>query len=256
MDTTDSPDKTCGTDSTLPTDAEKSAAAGSGRMLREMAADEKPREKALAYGMDALTDTELLAILLGSGMQGKSVLELSGEILRDVNYKLSHLSRLSIAEIRKRWKGVGTAKATLLSAAITFGSRVQQSLAVPDEQLRTSAEVYAYMRHRLERLNHEEFWVLHLSHANRVMRSERVGQGGISATAVDARLIAKSALDNMSSGLILVHNHPSGTNRPSGPDDAVTRKIADICKIIDVKVLDHLIISPTGYYSYRDEGRL
>lgn len=225
-------------------------------LMRDLNSDEKPREKAGRFGLESLTDVELLALLLGSGMSGKSVLDLAREILQDNDNKLSRLSRMSIAELRKKYKGVGTAKATLLAAAMTFGARVQKSLSVINEQMVSSANVYSYMRSTLERLNYEEFWILHLNRANTVITRERLSKGGIAGTSVDIKLIAKSAIDNLSSGLILVHNHPSGNMKPSEQDDNLTRRIIEICKIVDVKVQDHLIIGPTGYYSYRDAGRL
>ncbi len=228
----------------------------SGLLIRDLNAEEKPREKASRFGMDALTDVELLALLLGSGVPGKSVLDLSREILQDNGNRLRLLSRMSIAELKKKYKGVGEAKATLLVAAMAFGSRVQASLAIEDPQMRSSEDVHAYMRPRLERLNYEEFWVLHLNRANRVMFADRVSKGGTSSTAVDIKLIAKSAIDHLSSAIILVHNHPSGTMAPSAADDALTRRIVEICKVIDVPVQDHVIIGPSAYYSYRDSSRL
>ena len=224
-------------------------------LIKDLNEEEKPREKAGRLGLDSLTDVELLALLLGSGMSGKSVLDLAREILQD-NDNMSRLSRMSIAELKKKYKGVGTAKATLLSAAMTFGARVQKSLTLLDEQMISSRHVYNYMRDTLERLNYEEFWVIHLNRANRILFKERISKGGLACTAVDIKLIAKSAIDHLSSGIILLHNHPSGTMQPSGQDDNLTRRIIDICKIIDVPVHDHLIIGPTGYYSYRDSGKL
>ena len=223
-------------------------------LIRNLNDDERPREKAMTHGMDSLTDVELLALLLGSGLPGKSVLDLSREILADVDNRLS--VRMSIAELKKKYRGVGDAKATLLVAAMTFGSRVQKSMAVPFPQICCSTDAYNYMRDKLERLNYEEFWVLHLTRANRVQFAERVSKGGIASTAVDIKIIAKSAIDHLSSGLILVHNHPAGTMNPSSQDDNLTRRIVETCKIIDVPVQDHIIIGPSSYYSYRDQGRL
>ena len=225
-------------------------------LIRNLNDDERPREKAMTHGMDSLTDVELLALLLGSGLPGKSVLDLSREILADVDNRLSVLARMSIAELKKKYRGVGDAKATLLVAAMTFGSRVRTSMAVPFPQICCSTDAYNYMRDKLERLNYEEFWVLHLTRANRVQFAERVSKGGISSTAVDIKIIAKSAIDHLSSGLILVHNHPAGTMNPSSQDDNLTRRIVETCKIIDVPVQDHIIIGPSSYYSYRDQGRL
>ena len=223
--------------------------------IRALNDDEKPREKALRGGMDSLSDVELLALLLGSGVPGKSVLDLSREILQDCDNRLRVLARMSIAELKKKYKGVGDAKATLLVAAMAFGSRVQTSLDCQDPQMTCSRDVHTYMRSRLERLNYEEFWVLHLNRANRVVYADRVSKGGLSSTSVDIKLIAKTAIDHLSSA-ILVHNHPSGTMMPSASDDNLTRRIIDVCKVIDVPVQDHVIIGPSQFYSYRDNNRL
>ncbi len=225
-------------------------------MMREMADDDKPREKALSQGFDALSDAELLALLLGSGVPGKSVLELAREILVDNDNRLRVLARRSVHDFIRSYKGVGQAKATLLVAAMTFGARCQADFGVRDPQMTSSEDVYRYMRPKLAHLNCEEFWILHLSHANRVQFAERMARGGLAATVVDARLIAKSAIDHLSSGLILVHNHPSGNLVPSPQDDRLTRKIIDVAKICDISIHDHVIVGPGGYFSYRDSGRL
>lgn len=224
--------------------------------MKSLHPDELPREKAMKFGMNALTDVELLAILLGSGIKGKSVLDFAREILRDNGNRLSVLSRKPIPELIRKYKGLGAAKATLLSAAMTFGQRAQADMKIADRQISSSNSVYEYMRDKLERNNHEEFWVLHLSRANRVMAVEQLSKGGLAATAVDVKLIAKSAIDHLSSGIIVCHNHPSGNMAPSPQDDRLTHNIIETCKVCDIKVLDHLIIGPTGYYSYQDEGRL
>lgn len=227
-------------------------------MIRDLNDDEKPREKALKLGMESLSDVELLALLLGSGVPGKSVIDLSREILADCEGKLRLLSRMTIPELKKKYKGVGDAKATLLVAAMAFGNRVQNSLDTDDPTMTCSRDVMAYMYPRVGRLNYEEFWVLHLNRANKVMYADRVSKGGVAATAVDARLIAKAAIDHLSSAIILVHNHPSGNMRPSGQDDSLTRRITEVCKVIDVPVQDHIIVGPssTAYYSYRDNGKI
>lgn len=237
--------------------AEKPASSkGAGVMIHDLTDDEKPREKALKQGMESLSDVELLALLLGSGIPGKSVLDLSREILKDNDNRLAYLSRKSIPELVRKYKGMGVAKATLLVAAMTFGARTQADLQIKDPQMASSEAVYSYMRGRLERLNNEEFWILHLSRANRLQSAEQISKGGQSQTSVDVKLIAKSVIDRLSAGVILCHNHPSGNLMPSGADDSLTRRIVEVCKIIDVPVLDHLIIGPSGYYSYRDKGRL
>lgn len=227
-----------------------------GVMIRDLSEDEKPREKALRLGIDSLSDVELLAILLGTGVPGKSVIDLAREILSDSDNKLRVLARRSVHDLMKSYKGMGPAKAISLVAAMKFGSRCQDDFGVKDPQMLSSNDVYLYMREHLQKLNYEEFWILHLSRANRVQFAECVGKGGLASTAVDPRLIAKSAIDHLSSGLILVHNHPSGNLRPSVQDDNITRRIVDVAKICDVMVQDHIIIGPTGYYSYRDQGKI
>lgn len=223
---------------------------------RQHSQEDLPREKALRLGMSALSDADVLAILLGSGIPGKSVFELAEEILRANDNRLAILSRMSIPEIMRKYKGIGLAKATLLVAAMNFGARAQRDLAIPDPQITTSRSVYDLMREILERQQNEEFWILHLNRANRVTCKEQISKGGIAQTSVDLKLIAKSAIDRLSSAIILVHNHPSGNIVPSGPDDALTRRITEACKVIDVKVLDHIIIGPTGFYSYADHSRI
>ena len=224
--------------------------------IRALNDDEKPREKALRGGMDSLSDVELLALLLGSGVPGKSVLDLSREILQDCDNRLRVLARMSIAELKKKYKGVGDAKATLLVAAMAFGSRVQTSLDCQDPQMTCSRDVHTYMRSRLERLNYEEFWVLHLNRANRVVYADRVSKGGLSSTSVDIKLIAKTAIDHLSSAIILVHNHPSGTAEPSTQDKVLTERIARAAALFDIRLLDHIIISCEGDFSFRRAGLL
>lgn len=149
-----------------------------GATMHDLTDDEKPREKALKQGMESLSDVELLALLIGSGIPGKSVLDLSREILKDNDNRLAYLSRKSIPELVRKYKGMGVAKATLLVAAMTFGARTQADLQIKDPQMASSEAVYSYMRGRLERLNNEEFWVLHLSRANRLQSVEQVSKGG------------------------------------------------------------------------------
>ena len=194
--------------------------------------------------------------MLGSGLPGKSVLDLSREILADVDNRLARLSRMTIPELKKKYRGVGDAKATLLVAAMAFGRRVHKDFTVPFRQMRTSRDVYEYMREYIDGLNYEGFWMLHLNRANRVVARECLSRGGIAGTAVDIKLLAKSAVDHLDSGIILVHNHPSGNLCPSAQDDSLTRRIVAICEVVDVKVQDHVIVASNGFYSYRDGGRL
>ncbi len=226
--------------------------------VTDLADSDRPREKALEKGIGVLTDTELLAIILGSGMPGKSVLALSREILHDNGNNLARLCRMTTHELTTKYQGVGPAKAISLMAAIELGSRCVHALNESEAQpaMSSSSVVNSYMRQKLERLGHEEFWVLYLNHSHRIISAERVSQGGLVATVVDVRILLKNALDRMATGLILCHNHPSGSLRPSTQDDALTKKITEAGRLLDIAVLDHVIIGQNGYYSYRDEGRI
>lgn len=228
-------------------------------LIRDLAADDKPREKALKNGISSLSDSELLAIIFATGLRGMSVLELSQSILKGVDFRIDRLAQLSIHEMTSKYKGVGTAKATTLSAAIELGRRCQRALQernIRDTVITDSSSAYQLMRHDVELLDYEEFWILHLSRSNRVIFRECLSKGGVSGTFVDVKLLIKKAIDKLSSGLILVHNHPSGNCKPSGQDDNLTRKIVSAAELFDIKVLDHIIITPSGYYSYRDNGKI
>lgn len=217
---------------------------------------DKPREKALTQGIRSLSNAELLAIIFGSGLPGKSVISMSQEVLASCNNRLSRLSRMSIHEMKKSFKGVGTAKAISLAAAFELGLRTRDEDAALDPQIKCSTDIYNMMRAKLERLEYEEFWVLYLSRSNRVIYEECMSKGGVSGTVTDIRLILKRALELLASGIILVHNHPSGNLRPSPDDDRITTKAKEAAKLLDINVLDHLIITPTSYFSYNDNGRL
>lgn len=228
-------------------------------LVKDMSPDDKPREKAMANGIETLSSTELLAIIFGSGMKGKSVVDLSREILSDVENRLDRLAQLSIQALSSRYDGVGPAKAISLAAAIELGRRCQREIenrANLNTVITGSDSVYREMRHSLENIQHEEFWVVYLSRSNKIIGKERISKGGVAMTVVDVKIILKSAVDRLASGIVLVHNHPSGNNRPSGEDDKLTRKINEGGKILDVKVVDHLIITSSGYYSYHDNGNI
>jgi len=224
--------------------------------IRDLDEADKPREKALAHGIGALSNAELLAIILGSGQKGKSVIALAQEILARCDHKLGKLARMTISELVRDLKGIGPAKAVSLFAAIELGSRCQSSLSDNDPQITSSQTIYGLMRPRLERLSHEEFWVLMLNRANRVQHQYRISQGGMAATVVDPKIIFKKAIDLQAAAIALVHNHPSGNTRPSPEDDRLTRKLAEGAALLDIRVIDHVIVTPTAYYSYHDERRL
>lgn len=228
-------------------------------MIKDLSPDDKPREKAQTNGIESLSATELLAIIFGSGLKGKSVIELSREILNDVDYRLDRLAQMSIEALSSRYSGIGPAKAVSLAASIELGRRCQRDLEARgrlDPMITGSKSVYNLMRTSLELLANEEFWVLYLNRGNRVISKERISQGGISGTVVDVKLIMKHAIDRLCSSLILVHNHPSGNLNPSNADDSITKKICTAATYFDISVLDHVIISAGGFYSYRDEGKI
>lgn len=226
-------------------------------LIREMSEDQRPREKALRQGIKSLSDAELMAILFGTGMRGKSVISLSEEILRDNSHHLSKVARLSVKDFMNRYKGVGMAKAISILAALELGSRAAADAASISQPVINNAKIAAeVMRHHFERLPHEEFWIMLLSQSGKSIREECVSRGGISLTAVDVRLILKCAIENYASAIILFHNHPSGTLKPSPQDDNLTRKVCEAAKLLDLRVNDHIIITDAGHYSYHDNGRM
>ncbi len=227
-------------------------------LIEVLAADDRPREKALRNGISSLSNAELIAIIFGNGIKGKSVLTMSQELIARNNGRLSDIARKGIRETVKENPGIGPAKAISLAAAIELGMRCQAEM--PPERVRIvdSSTVHTLMRSKLQLLNHEEFWIVMLSRANLVIDTMRVSQGGAAGTLVDPKILYKRVLEygDVVSGIILVHNHPSGTLRPSIEDDRLTKRIKEGGELLDIKVLDHLIITSSGYYSYSDEGRL
>ncbi len=231
--------------------------ASTSMLIREMAEDERPREKALKQGIKSLSNAELMAILFGTGMRGKSVIRLSEEILHDNGNHLSKVARLTVKDFMNRYKGVGMAKAISILAALELGSRSAADAASISQPVINSAKIAVeVMKHHFDRLPHEEFWVMLLSQSGKILREVCISKGGISLTAVDVKLIFKSAIENYASAMILFHNHPSGALQPSPQDDNLTKKICEAAKILDMRVNDHIIITDGSYYSYHDNGRM
>lgn len=225
--------------------------------ISDLQEDDKPREKALSTGIRSLSDAELLAIIFGGGIPGMSVVDLSRNILRDCDGRVDNLARLSMNELMSKYKGIGPAKAVSLAAAFELGRRNREQSALrADPQIRSSRDVVTLMQPILGELEYEEFWVLMLSRSHRVKFKRCISQGGTAATVVDVKLLLKRTIDCLAEGIILVHNHPSGNNRPSGDDDRLTRRICEGAKYLDINVLDHIIIARSDYYSYADEGKL
>ncbi len=223
--------------------------------IKQWSEKERPREKLLELGKNHLRDAELLAILIGSGNVDENAVELSARILDSVNNNLTELGKKSITDLCQ-FKGIGEAKALTIIAALELGRRRQFRDIEQRKQILTSNDMYESIFNELVDLRHEEFWVILLNQANHILKKIRIGMGGVSSTLADPKLILKSALDALSSNIILVHNHPSGNLKPSEADIKLTEKLKKGCALLDIQVLDHLIVSHTGYYSFRDEGRL
>lgn len=225
--------------------------------IADLDLDDRPREKALANGIKSLSNAELMAIILGGGIQGMSAVDLAKRILSNNANSLADVSRMSIPEVTAKYKGVGPAKAIGLAAAFELGIRCRDEMTQPaDMVIRSSADAFAIMRSQLELLEHEEFWILILSRSNRVKSKICISRGGTAMTAVDIKLLVKRALDSLAEGIILVHNHPSGNLVTSPQDDTLTSRIVTAAGYLDIKVIDHVIIARGGYYSYRDNGKL
>jgi len=216
------------------------------------AEDDRPREKLLSKGKSALSDAELLAILIGHGTRNKSAVDLGRELLGRCGNDLSSLARCSIKELCAL-EGIGMAKAAAIMAALELAARKktprQEAL-----QITGSKDVYQAIHARLEDLRYEEFWIMNLNQVNLIVGIHRVGEGGITGTVADPRRILKLALDDHATSLILCHNHPSGNLRPSDADLKLTRKMKNAADLMDIQLLDHLIIAHTGYLSMADEG--
>lgn len=224
--------------------------------IKDWAEDDRPREKMLTKGISALSDAELIAILIGSGNKDKSAVELSKEILHHQNNDLNQLGKISVKELTNTHKGIGPAKAISILAALELGRRRNQSEVMKLFSVTSSRDVYHYFHPLLSDLKYEEFWVAYLNQSNRIILRKKISKGGVSETAVDIRLILKEAIEHLASGIILCHNHPSGNNKPSCADDAFTKKIKEAARLMDIRVLDHLIVCEDCYFSYADEGKI
>ena len=223
--------------------------------IRTWAEEDRPREKLLLKGRHVLSDAELLAILLGSGARGESALSLAQRILADVEQNLHDLGKRSATELQ-RYRGVGEAKAVTIAAALELGRRRQLSDLRARPRVTSSRDAYDALAAALTDLHHEEFWVLLLNKANEIFARERLSTGGMSGTVVDAKMVFKTALDGRAASVIAVHNHPSGSLQPSQSDLELTRKLRRAGELLDLPLLDHLIVSERGYYSFADEGTL
>lgn len=221
--------------------------------INQWAEDDRPREKFLLKGKSALSDSELLAILIGSGSRNESAVQLCQRILASTSNNLNQLGKLSIAQLTQ-FKGIGEAKAIAIAAALELGRRRRSEDAVELLKITSSKAVFEMMQPIIGELPHEEFWVLYLNNSNKVIYKSQLSKGGITGTIVDIRLIFKTVFEHNATGIILTHNHPSGKLLASEQDIQVTKKIKLAAQQLDVNLLDHIIITENGFYSFNDEG--
>jgi DNA repair protein RadC len=222
--------------------------------IKSWSVDDRPREKMIAKGRHALSDSELLAIILGSGSRGESAVDLSKRILADYQNDLNELGKLSIKDLVKNYKGVGEAKAINILACLELGRRRQQTPTLDKPIIKTSKDSFKILYPLVSDLNQEEFWVLLANRGLRFIRTERIGIGNLHSVIVDARTVVKLALDHQASNIVLCHNHPSGKLAASQADINITNKIRSAVELFDIKIVDHIIIADQNYYSFSDNG--
>jgi DNA repair protein RadC len=223
--------------------------------IKQWAKDDQPREKLLLKGAENLSNSELLAILVHHGTKTKTAVDLGKDIMKLGKDNLNELGKLSVKELM-RVKGIGEAKAIAVAAALELGRRRQASMSLEKNVVSTSNDIACYIRSVLMDYRQEVFAVLFLNRANKINHFQIISEGGITSTIVDPRVILKKALEENAVNIILCHNHPSGSLRPSRADEALTAKIKEAAKYFDIRIIDHIIVSEDGYYSFADEGLL
>ena len=223
--------------------------------IKNWATDDRPREKLLTKGAAALSNSELLAILLNNGSKNKSAVELAKEILKLGHDNLNELGKLSLNDF-KQIKGIGQAKSITIAAALELGRRRHASAALEKTVVKSSGDIARYLQASLKDYNYEVFAVVFLNRANKINHFEIMSKGGITGTVADPRVILKKALEEDATSIVLCHNHPSGNLRPSRADEELTKKIKEAAAYFDIKVIDHIIVSEEGFYSFADDGIL
>lgn len=223
--------------------------------IKHWSDDDKPREKLVYKGKSVLSDAELIAILIGSGNRNESAVTLAKRILAAVNNNLNELGRLSIKQLMQ-FNGIGEAKAVTIAAALEMGHRRRGEGKQKITKISSSRDAYELLRPIIGELPHEEFWIIHLNNVNKVLFSAQLSKGGLTGTLVDVRIVMRQALELGAVGLILAHNHPSGTIKPSAEDKKVTQKLKSAAAALDIKILDHLIVTQKDYFSFSDKGIL
>ncbi|NLV17983.1 MAG: DNA repair protein RadC [Bacteroidetes bacterium] len=221
--------------------------------ITDWAYEDRPREKMIHKGTASLSDAELLAILISSGTKNKSAVDLGRELLGMVNNNLNSLGKLALSDLEKL-RGIGPARAVTIAAALELGRRRKLTEVQDTATIKCSRDAADIFQPLLADLLHEEFWILFLNRSNKVINRMKLSQGGVSGTVTDIRIIMKKAIEYLSSGIIVCHNHPSGNLRPSESDTKITRKIKEAGSLMDIQLLDHLIISDKDYFSFADNG--
>ncbi|MEQ1798787.1 MAG: DNA repair protein RadC [Lacibacter sp.] len=224
------------------------------KSIKDWAEDDRPREKLLSKGTEALSNSELIGILIGSGTKTKSAVDVAKEVLNRAKDNLNELGKLSIKELMKI-DGIGEARAITIAAALELGRR-RQATESQKQVVKNSADIAHYLQAQLKDKQHEVFAVAFLNRANKINHIEIVSEGGITGTVADPRIILKKALEHNAVNIVLCHNHPSGSLQPSRADEALTKKIKEAAMLLDMTVVDHIIVSEDGYYSFADEGIL
>ena len=223
--------------------------------IKNWSQDDQPREKLRDKGKNSLSDAELVAILIGSGNRDESAVDLCKRILASTGNNLNSLGKLSLKQLQD-FKGIGEAKAITIAAALELGRRRKLEEKVDHQKIGSSRDVFEIMEPIVGELGHEEFWILYLNNSNKVLQKQQLSKGGITGTLVDVRLVLKQALEVGAVALILCHNHPSGTLQPSQADKSITEKLKNAALSLDIKVLDHLIITEQAYFSFADKELL
>lgn len=223
--------------------------------IRHWSEDDRPREKLMNKGRSALSDAELIAIVIGSGNRNETAVDLGKRILSSAGNNLNVLGKLSLAQLMQ-FKGIGEAKAIAIAAAMELGRRRRMHEVPELSRIASSQSIFEIMQPVIGELPHEEFWIIYLNNSNKVLLKTQLSKGGITGTLVDVRLVFKTALEVGATGVILSHNHPSGTLKPSDADRQITRKLKTAGEHLDIKILDHVIVTETAWFSFADEGLL
>ena len=223
--------------------------------INQWAEEDRPREKMERLGAEALSDAELLAILVGSGSTKEDAVSLMKRILSDCNNNLNTLGKLSIRDLCQ-YNGIGPAKAITIMAACELGKRRQLEKAEERPELSTATRIYNHMHPVMQDMDVEEFWVLYLNQAHRLIKKTRISHGGISEVSVDVRIIIREAVLSNATIIVACHNHPSGSIRPSRQDDALTQQLKRACDVMRLYLMDHVIVADGQYFSYHEEGKL